>query len=57
MARPRDPNVEEVPGTCEVHGRVLMRRHKVGFHRSGAQKYRLRCPACHSAANRPAAKP
>lgn len=52
MGRPRNPDVETVEAKCAVHGKVLMRRHKVGLHASGAQKYRLRCPACHAAANR-----
>ena len=45
--RPRDDLIPEVVGDCPVHGRVIMRVHKIGF-RGSVQRYRVRCPLCHA---------
>jgi len=47
--RPRSPEVPEVTGECPVHGIVDFRIHKIGRRPGGKQRYRARCPQCHSA--------
>lgn len=50
MARPRNPDIEEVMRECPVHGMTDHRRHAKGF-RGGVQKHRYRCLKCHAAKN------
>lgn len=48
------PRLEHVPesiGVCPIHGQVMFRVHKIGFDRNGKQRYRRRCPQCHSNRN------
>ncbi len=51
MGRPRNPAVPEIVAVCPEHGRIPHRVHKIGRRPNGEQKYRARCPKCHSAAN------
>lgn len=51
MARPREDHVPVLTGWCEKHGVVEMRVHKIGRRQNGTQKYRARCPQCHSERN------
>lgn len=52
MVRPRSDHVPTEWGVCEKHGEVEFRIHKIGRRRNGEQKYRKRCPQCHSERNR-----
>ena len=48
---PRLPHVPASLGICPVHGEVEFRSHKVGFDREGRQRWRRRCPKCHTERN------
>lgn len=49
--RPRNPDVETEEGDCPTHGRVELRIHKVGKSKAGKQRYKKRCPQCHTIGN------
>lgn len=51
MARPRSDHVPTESGVCPKHGVVELRIHKIGRRKNGTQKYRKRCPQCHSERN------
>lgn len=51
MGRPREAHVNEEMRVCAVHGALAFRNHKIGT-RNGVQRYRSRCPKCHTKSNR-----
>lgn len=51
LGRPRDPKINETLRECAIHGKVVHRQHKFGFHRDGRQRYRWTCMQCHAETN------
>lgn len=51
MGRHKDELTPTEMRECDIHGLVEFRRHKKGLAK-GRQKYRWRCPLCHTEKNR-----
>lgn len=51
MGRPRLDSVRGEIGVCPEHGSLEFRIHKIGKNKAGEQRYRKRCPRCHTLAN------
>jgi transposase-like protein len=56
MSRPRENHVPTVTKVCPTHGETEFRVHKIGLDKNGNQRYRARCPQCHSDVNAASAK-